>query len=1161
MKKVVSVGLAVTTAAWLSGAALAIPVASAQTVADLQLQIQQLLATVQALTAQLNVLSGGGTTTGGSTYNFTRDLTLGSKGDDVMALQQFLNAQGFAIAASGAGSAGNETTYFGSLTQAALAKWQASKGVTPSVGYFGPKTRAAVAAMTPTTPSTVVIPGTGLAVTLALDTPAGMAIPKGAANVPFLKFNVAGSGTINSITVKRVGAGATTDFSNVYLYDGATRLTSGRSVNSSTHEVTFTGLNVAVSGVKTLTISADIASSPGAANQSAFQVIVVGASVSVSGIPVTGNTMTNSNATAGTLTVAKSGSLSNPNIGQSSAAVSQFKLTAASEDVKVMRVALFQGGTVSKSNISNFVLQDLTGNTVATASGVNDRDLVVFEFSSPVTILKGDSKDFKVLADIGGGAKKDETVKLYVDEASDVYGVGQQYGQGATVTKTMNSTAANHHVMTLLGATLTSTFLGPNAGDIRKNGKDITLYEFNMAAANNLEIKKLNASVATTAGSWSGDSALADFKVVDRDTGIVIAGPVDLAVTNANLTTGYTFTDIFNITAGQVRHLKITADIPNDWDDADAIRVSLTAFVASQDVKNLDNNQLLVAAEIVPTTVLTGNIQTTKAPSLEISLAGVPASQSFVKGTQGVPFVGIGLRAIADDIKLTSLKITSTSSSVTDDDMIADVQSLALYDGATRISDIKSLATVDASSSDATFTNLNFVIAKGTSKVLTVKGNLSATAKTNNIYELGIATATTANTTGSDVVAVDSEGNEPLYTGGTSANNTVNMASSRLITVLSSGSITVATAPDDSESKPGVIVTSAQKTVLGKFRFTSVNEELTVKKLALLINNDSSTAAAATSTAEISTVYLYDGATQVGSASGYTPIGSGSTAGQVLIENLVWTIGKDATKTLTVKADTNTIAAGATSGRSIYAHILPTNFQAQGAATNVTTNGTAGGAKGNLKVLYKTYPMVTAATPGGTLLTSGSNDLIKFTVANKSSNEQLSWNVVSFNMNTAAATAPLFGANTAAFTLRDLTNSVNLTITTTATAGSSTAGQYTFYLDTEEVIPAGASREYRISGTVTAPGTNSSISTQLVLRADGTAASIAKGVAYRIALNISTAGSAEPSGLGSNATVNAADSGFVWSDNSATAHSLTTSDWANGVYIDTYPSDTFSRSN
>jgi hypothetical protein len=68
---------------------------------------------------------------------YTRNLTVGSRGADVTALQGVLNAGGFLSVAP--------TGYFGSLTKAALAAWQASVGISPASGYFGPITRAYLA--------------------------------------------------------------------------------------------------------------------------------------------------------------------------------------------------------------------------------------------------------------------------------------------------------------------------------------------------------------------------------------------------------------------------------------------------------------------------------------------------------------------------------------------------------------------------------------------------------------------------------------------------------------------------------------------------------------------------------------------------------------------------------------------------------------------------------------------------------------------------------------------------------------------------------------------------------------------------------------------------------------------------------------------------------
>ncbi len=77
--------------------------------------------------------------TDGSSYTFTKNLTVGFSGEDVVALQTFLEQKGFLIMPSGVAKG-----YFGLLTKNALAKYQTSKGIIPAVGYFGPITRKSV---------------------------------------------------------------------------------------------------------------------------------------------------------------------------------------------------------------------------------------------------------------------------------------------------------------------------------------------------------------------------------------------------------------------------------------------------------------------------------------------------------------------------------------------------------------------------------------------------------------------------------------------------------------------------------------------------------------------------------------------------------------------------------------------------------------------------------------------------------------------------------------------------------------------------------------------------------------------------------------------------------------------------------------------------------
>jgi peptidoglycan LD-endopeptidase LytH len=81
------------------------------------------------------------TATPGTTYTFTRVLSLGDSGEDVRKLQQYLNAKGYTIAASGTGSSGNETTYFGTLTKNALIKLQTEKNLQPVDGALNIATK------------------------------------------------------------------------------------------------------------------------------------------------------------------------------------------------------------------------------------------------------------------------------------------------------------------------------------------------------------------------------------------------------------------------------------------------------------------------------------------------------------------------------------------------------------------------------------------------------------------------------------------------------------------------------------------------------------------------------------------------------------------------------------------------------------------------------------------------------------------------------------------------------------------------------------------------------------------------------------------------------------------------------------------------------------
>ncbi len=125
--------------------AYAAPAAKADTTSDLNAQIAALMAQIAALQAQV----GGGSSAAGTAVQFNMDLTIGSKGADVTALQQWLVSKGFLQM-----PANTSYGYFGAVTKAAVAAWQASAGISPAAGYFGPISRAKANAAAGTTGGT-----------------------------------------------------------------------------------------------------------------------------------------------------------------------------------------------------------------------------------------------------------------------------------------------------------------------------------------------------------------------------------------------------------------------------------------------------------------------------------------------------------------------------------------------------------------------------------------------------------------------------------------------------------------------------------------------------------------------------------------------------------------------------------------------------------------------------------------------------------------------------------------------------------------------------------------------------------------------------------------------------------------------------------------------
>ena len=133
-------------------------------------------------------------------------------------------------------------------------------GCTSAVGYSsttGVKCDSTVVV----TPPVVTGP---VAVALASDNPTARSVVLLEAGADLAHFAFSGTGTVTNVTLKRIGISADASLLNVYLYDGATRLTDAASVSSNS-VITFNDPNglFTVSGLKTISVKSDMSAASG----------------------------------------------------------------------------------------------------------------------------------------------------------------------------------------------------------------------------------------------------------------------------------------------------------------------------------------------------------------------------------------------------------------------------------------------------------------------------------------------------------------------------------------------------------------------------------------------------------------------------------------------------------------------------------------------------------------------------------------------------------------------------------------------------------------------------------------------------------------------------------------------------------------------------------
>lgn len=382
-------------------------------------------------------------------FHWETNLRLGSLGDDVLKLQQFLNADSStAVASSGDGSKGMETTRFGNLTKKAVIAFQEKykdeiltpNGLSQGTGLVGPATRAKLNTLCANQVSLSASTG-ALAPRLVLgvgEQPEHTIAPANALYVPFTVVTLTaenGDVTVNKITTQRVGLAQNGAFSYVSLLDetGA-ELSYGylHSDNTVSFPDSFT---IEKGASKTLTIAGnmnvDLTDFHG--QMAAFQFKTIDASAPLQGtLPVRGTAQTvNSNLIIGSAYTYIS--LYDPQqsprvryLNDTKVAFSGIRIEAGAEEGLILySITWDQAGTAGPNDIANIAT------IIDEKSYPAERDghSYTSNFPEGINIPKGTRVDLYVEGDLlPSGVNR--TVKFNIGSGADIYVVGEKYGFG-----------------------------------------------------------------------------------------------------------------------------------------------------------------------------------------------------------------------------------------------------------------------------------------------------------------------------------------------------------------------------------------------------------------------------------------------------------------------------------------------------------------------------------------------------------------------------------------------------------------------------------------------------------------------------------------------------------------------------------------------------------
>jgi hypothetical protein len=729
-----------------------------------------------------------------------------------------------------------------------------------------------------------------------------------------------GNGTVTAVNLLQAGVSADTTLSNVYLFDGATRLTDAATVSSGRKIDFVNGSGLfTVNGSKTISVVAEIATGTSGqtvgVNLTGFK---VGANTASANLMGNVNTIASATlATADFATATPSGGSIDP---ARDVEVFKSNVSVGTRDLVLSRLAIRQIGSVNNSDITNFRLQ-VDGQTVSTVANLDINGYASFSISPSKTLVTG-TRVIRVLADVVGGASRN--FQFSIRNKSDVGLVDSQYNVGINATYASSNFPATpaSSVSINSGSVTVQKAIDSTTGDVTVNGNDVLLAKYTLTTyGESLKIETLKA------GFSSSDGAIASL----RNGRIVING-AQVGSTTTLAAAGTTFTTNYTLAAGVPTTIEIRADLfdndgTNDLNAADTITASLLAPAAA-------NTQRLSSLGYisVPAANTAGNQLTAKsAASITMVKASTYGNQTTaVPQTQSYKVAAYTLAGnSSEDVNVDTISVdfaavtgaTFTSADLTD--VILKIDGSAV--GTPK-------ATVSATGNSY---SVSFVLPKNGSKTIEIWANIGSTITASHSVQ--------ATTTLSGVGASSSV---TSTTGGIAAQ------------IITAGAGTI-TATADASRPVAAIVDDAGTKTAAAFKFEAATDTFNITDLVFTIADVST----------VSKVRLYDGTTLVAEKDPATTVN---------FNGLAWNVPANTSKVLRVDLDIGVVATGAGSSGASTLVTLTSGIATNGAGTSAAI--TESDPAGNAMYVYKAIPTVTNLGLPSTLLTTGSPVVSKFSI-------------------------------------------------------------------------------------------------------------------------------------------------------------------------------------